>query len=173
MNSHKFRIYVECHNDELFARKIGFGRKKIRHAKGKMNIFKVFSRPISQGIVHIGLIDADPHAPRVSELDEKYERIDNLENGDLVLYKQRDNNYFYLIEISPRLEQWLVKCFRESGIQNRLDATNPDDLATMLHEIRMEKNAKANKMIDELMSSGNREIEKIKEWIRNILGDVV
>jgi hypothetical protein len=151
-------IVVECYADELLIIKMGFAKKKIHHAGGKGKVLnKVRKLPNA-----IGIVDEDPNSEQPGELN-KYEVIQKKKT--ITFLKNKNTQGKFLIQISPDLEDWMLKRAKANKI-NPVDFSLPEK-ARELHRLTdIKKNKKYTDFIDKIIASDD-EIKVMKEWINN------
>jgi hypothetical protein len=149
-------IVVECYSDEYLIKQIGSCGRRIWHEEGKGN---VISRCSKQSDV-IGLIDADPTSPQPG-LKELYLLTEKF--GKLTFYRKREDSPNILIQITPRLEDWLIERARVNNMPIR-DYDLPES-PRQLHRIKhVEKDSRFHRFISHLIGR-DAEIQKIKDVI--------
>jgi hypothetical protein len=153
-------IAVECYADELLILKMGFPRKSIKHARGKGRVLnKIKNCPGA-----IGVVDEDPGMGQPDEL-KQYKTIQR--KGSITLLGKRSGDSIFVIQISPRLEEWLLK---RANINN----IKPEDFslsnkAEVLHGIKKPRdNKKYNAFLVSVIDA-DQEIKVMKEWIKEKL----
>jgi hypothetical protein len=105
-------IYVECYADEVLVRAItGLPPREISHElKGRS---RVVNR-VSRGRARKGLVDEDPATIQPAYFSHM-NVLQDLPGMGLRLLRDnaRDN---YIVVICPRLEEWIVRAARDTGI---------------------------------------------------------
>jgi len=95
-------VLVECYHDMALARCVGVRKSDLRHEHCKGNILNRLRRAMEPAT---GLIDADPGGLPLRELQNYRET--NSSAGLRLLLDARDGRR-KLIEMHPRLEEWLA-----------------------------------------------------------------
>lgn len=101
-------ILIECFNDEELVKQLGFKKKQYKHERNKGEVVKGLKKEPS---ISIGIVDEDQEANQPSEM-RFYQTIDTM---DSIKLKKKDTTKF-LIEISPRLEDWIYGVARRNKI---------------------------------------------------------
>ena len=104
-------VLVECFHDFALAKALGVRRQAIRHESGKGNVLNRLSKAQAEAV---GLLDEDPHGGNPPAQLANYEEKDR--TGGLRLLVHRQDPSKHVIEISPRLEEWLVARARTCNI---------------------------------------------------------
>jgi hypothetical protein len=148
-------IIVECDSDTRLVRLLGIPKNKIRH--GGHGRGDVLNR-LGEVNESIGLIDEDPGV-NPPKNKEEYDMI--LQWGGLSLFKHQKNPSRCFIQISPRLEEWLLSCAKRSEM-------NPQDFGfpssgNELHRINhYEKRPMFEAFVQKLLSR-DFEMKKLQE----------
>ena len=153
-------IVVEGNADKLLIKTMGFAKKLIHRAGNKGNVFKKvrnFSRAV-------GIVDEDPNSEQPGEL-RQYEVIKK--KGTIKLMEKKNDKAKFLIQISPRFEDWILRRAKENKI-NPGDFSLPDTPRELHRLIRLEKNKKFIDFLTKLINSDN-EIKEMKEWIKEVV----
>ena len=104
-------IFVECKPDFELVKSLGIGKKLIAHAGNKASICKRLQKIKNSK----GMVDEDPYSIQPSYI-KNLEEVSN-ENDIKLLFDRRRNNY--IIVLSPRLEEWVLKVAEKNGIDPR------------------------------------------------------
>ncbi len=146
-------IYVECKPDKALVMSLGIPKKYIRHVGGKSNICKRLER----GYGLKGLMDEDPLSTQPPYI-KSLEVINELSNFKILHDPHRNN---YVIMLSPRLEEWILKIAKEVNINvsNYGLPTNADDL----HKVINVKLENFRKLLSDLRdrSKAIKDLERI------------
>ncbi len=143
-------IYIECNPDLALVKSlINVPRRGIVHEyKGKEEICKRLRKQDDS----IGLIDEDPLSTQPSYVKEAGLEGDHSEHDLKLLYHRASNNY--LVVLCPRLEEWVLKAARETGIDVR-KYDLPND-AARLHRYINIKLGKFENLLEDLRDSSSR-----------------
>jgi len=126
-------------------------KRDIVHAENKAGVIK---RLIKHYENSKGVVDEDPGGSAPKYL-QRFRKVEDLSEYALkLLYYARGNNY--LIILSPRLEDWILKAAKESNIDVKMYGL-PDDPIKLHAEINIQIN-KFEKLIRDLMKT----IKKLK-----------
>ncbi len=125
-------IIVECYNDKALVHRIGFSGDEVRHEFGRS---RVLGRVEQEQKTVIGIIDEDPCAGQHPKMRE-YEPQSKW-TGAIKLLKRKGNYTKRLIQISPRLEDWLYVVAKRNRISPK-DFGLPDDPEELHHLPRRE-----------------------------------
>ncbi len=128
------RIHVECLTDKYLIsalmRKHRFSGRNIIDSGNKDRVLK----SVEKASAGIGIIHQDPHAHRRRAMNSYTEtgRI-----GSLILYSHKDSAK-YIVEICPRLEDWLLLRSQKSHIDP--SKFNLDVSAKHWHVLQINRN---------------------------------
>ena len=153
-------ILVECKPDMALVNCLGVSMKEIIHCGNKSRICKRLERTRGQ----IGLVDEDPYSaqpPYISKL-----KIINNKSGFKILYDPRRNNY--LIILSPRLEEWILRAAKEAGVNVKKYGLPPggDDLHRVVN-LRIDK---FRELVSDLRSK-SRIVRELEKTLKQVLLD--
>jgi hypothetical protein len=152
-------IIVECYKDQALVYRIGFTPDRVRHAHNKSRVLWTVEKRQKA----VGIIDEDPSAGHPGYLKE-YGEKDAI--GRIKLLIRRDDDGKRLVQISPRLEDWLYGIAKRNKIlPNRFGLPDdPEELHSM--SLGVGKNRENfQKFVDELRGTKNDEISMLKRWI--------
>jgi hypothetical protein len=96
-------VLVECYSDTALIRALGVQRRNRLHEFCKGNVMNGLRKATSDAT---GLIDADPNSSPPAEL-ANYRQIENANGLRLLVHTQEPRKR--VIEVGPRLEEWLVE----------------------------------------------------------------
>jgi hypothetical protein len=147
-------IIVECNPDEFLVRLLGFS--KIKHAGGKGKVLE----KIKENRGSIGIIDEDPDSRQSKERNE-YVENESIANIKLLVNKHDESQR--VIQISPRLEDWILHLAR----QNQIHPTKfglPND-ADKLHTPHIEKKRNFQEFMNNIVEKDGVEISMLKKWL--------
>ena len=153
-------IVVEGYSDKALVADMGFPRKQIKIGRDKGRVLE----SVRNGQATIGIIDEDPDSGQPSDL-KKYIEKDSRHTIKLLVWKDDDSKR--LIQISPRLEDWLYS----RAIQNQISPRSfglpkyPEDLHKILH---VERNRNFHSFLNELIEADD-EINTLKKWILEVI----
>lgn len=156
-------IFLECNNDELLIKSLGFFRKQIFHVFNKGQVVKRVGKETRA----IGIIDKDLDRDRPKEMDDYVEVKDN-RTGDIILFQKKDDKWKRLIQIAPYLEGWLLNRAKRNKI-NPKKFNLPDDPEKLHNTPRLKKDRNFQKFLEKLIETDS-EIHTFKKWIEEALG---
>jgi len=160
-------IVVECYRDQTLAYRLHFVPEQVRHAHNKSRVLGTIEK-LRKGV---GLIDEDPGTGRSVYLKRYRER--NVEGDIKLLVREDDNGKTVIrrvIQISPRLEDWLYKIAARNGIlPEKFDLPEePKKLHSM--SLRSGKNLpNFQRFLDALRKKNDNEINTLRKWIREVM----
>ena len=160
-------ILVECKPDRILIKKLfpALSMKAIRCKNGKSEVIKHLSKTNHQELTQysrvLGMVDKDPGKTIIKLFDE-FNLIEEYSDFDFKLYKHPNNRL--VIELNPRLEEWILSTAKSENIDIR-DYDLPED-GNEFHEIVNSNIEDYTKLVDALTK--NRRIQKLKEIISNI-----
>jgi hypothetical protein len=150
-------ILVECNPDEYLVSNLGFSKKKIKHEGGKGKVVGKLTKMKRA----IGIIDEDPDSTQPGELSNY---IDREVCGNLKLLQNRDDGDKLIIQISPKLEGWILLRAKYNEISPK-DFNLPED-PEKLHSItRIERKDNFQRFLKKLLDSNDDELNKMREWL--------
>lgn len=153
-------IVVEGNSDKLLIKTMGFPRKLIHRAGNKGNVFKkVRNLPKA-----VGIVDEDPNSEQPGEL-KQYKVVN--EKGTIKLMEKKNEKAKFLIQISPRFEDWILQRAKENKI-NPGDFSLPKTPGELHRLTGLEKNRKFIDFLTRLINS-DTEIKAMKEWITKVV----
>ncbi len=151
------RYIVECKPDKLLIKfLINVPKKSIVHAANKTEVIKTLLKISDDAI---GIIDEDPWSLQPSHL-KKFELKKNFSNYGLSILHENQTKK-KLVIIKPRLEDWLLRAGKESGVsfkRYKLPETGKD-----LHKVINTNLEKLQTTLNELLKSKNARLFKLKE----------
>jgi hypothetical protein len=153
-------IVVEGKSDKLLIKTMGFSKRVIHRAGNKGNVFKkvrIFSPAV-------GIVDEDPNSEQPGEL-KQYEVINK--KGTIKLMGKKNDNTKFLIQISPRFEDWILRRAKENKI-NPGDFSLPDTPGELHRLTGLENNKKFIDFLTKVINSDS-EIKAMKEWIKEVI----
>jgi len=154
-------IITECFNDTELVYRIGFSGNMVRHEYGRS---RVLAKVEEKQKAVIGIIDEDPGAGQHPKMNE-YE-FQSRGTESVKLLKRKDNNTKRLIQICPRLEDWLCLIAK----RNKLSFPEigvPDD-PEKLHGVR-QWDENFRKFLIALNKTKDDEINMFKKWIKDAI----
>ena len=156
----KTMIVVEGHSDKALVAEMGFPRKQIKIGGDKGRVVN----SVRKGQAAIGIIDEDPYSVQPSDLKKYIEKDSGL---TIKLLARKDDGSKRLIQISPRLEEWLYSRARQNQIFPK-DFGLPGD-PEGLHKIpRYDRNNNFRRFLNELIEVDD-EIKTLKKWISEVI----
>lgn len=151
------KVYVECFHDMALVKALGISKDNSRHAGSKGNILNCLRK---ENIAVLGLIDADPSSARPPEL-LNYNRIKSEFN--LNLYQNKNEKTKTIIEINPRLEEWLVERAKKNNF-NLSGYGLPESAGELHRNPRYDKKPKFHMFLVDLLKN-DEGMKKMKEWL--------
>ncbi len=155
-------IIVECYLDEFFIKRIGFTRKQVKHEGGKGKVLEKVKKNKNRNV--IGIIDEDPDSHQPLEM-ERY--IEKRKGSAIKLMVRKDDDTKKIIQISQRLEHWLLHRARKNRISIR-DFGFPDDPDKLHDKPHIERHPKFQNFLNELIKRDN-EIKTLRKWIKEVI----
>jgi hypothetical protein len=157
-------IVVECDKDQALMYRMSFVPDQVEHELGRSRVLaKVEKRQKA-----IGIIDEDPQSRRPEYLEAYSEKNTS---GKIRLLVREDDNEKWIIQISPRLEDWLCGIAKRNKIlPEEFDLpTSPGELHRM--SLKVGKNRENfHRFLDALRRTKDNEIVTLREWIRQAIG---
>ncbi len=153
-------IVVEGYSDKALVADMGFPGKRIKIGRDKGKVLE----SVKKGQAAIGIIDEDPDSGQPSDLRNYVEKDSR---STIKLLVRKDDDSKRLIQISPRLEDWLYS----RAQQNRIDPKSfdlpkcPEDLHKIL---RVDKKEDFHRFLNELIEADD-EIDTLKKWISEVI----
>ena len=152
-------IIVECYRDREWLYRTGFSN--IRHAHNKGRVLEAVDRSRKA----IGVIDEDPGSGRPKYLKEYEER--GTKGGIKLLVKKGDDGK-RIIQISPRLEDWLYGIAKRNEI-SPAGCGLPDDPGR-LHSSSLKRDMNEFQRFSIAVNrASDDEIDTFKKWIREAI----
>jgi len=153
-------IFLECNNDELFIKSLGFFLNQISHERCKGEVVKKVHKQSKA----IGVIDEDrgTNTPRIMK-----NYLENESKGSIKLFQEQDNKQKKLVQVSPYLEHWLLNRAKKNGI-NPKDFNLPDDPKKLHGLVKLEKNENFRAFLNKLIDIDN-EIRTLRKWLEEAL----
>jgi hypothetical protein len=147
-------IIVECFTDEFLVRLLGFSQ--VKHESGKGKVLKsIRNKPGA-----IGIIDEDPDSDQPKERKEYFE----IESGSQIkLLTKRDDESKKVIQICPRLEEWILDRAKQNHVSPRNFglSNDPNDL----HIPHIERRKNFQKFMKEIIEKDDVEMKMLKKWL--------
>ncbi|MCK4764322.1 MAG: hypothetical protein KAW12_19135 [Candidatus Aminicenantes bacterium] len=156
-------IVLECNNDELIIKSLGFSRRQISHQRCKGEVVK----KVGKLAVAVGIIDEDFNLNRPREMDSYIEVGKKYPGRKIRLFQKRGDKGKKLIQISPRIEDWIL--YRAK--RNRLDPKKfnlPDD-PHKLHVIPNLDRHRGFKEFFKKLIDVDEEIKSLRKWVKETL----
>jgi len=157
-------IFLECNNDELLIKSLGFQRKGISHERCKGEVVKKVGKSSSA----VGIIDEDIKANEPREMNNYMEVSERKANRNIKLLQKKDDKQKILVQISPYLEHWLLNCAKRNKIKPK-DFNLPDDPQKLHAMTNLDRNKKFQEFLEKLIET-DTEIQTLKKWIEDALG---
>lgn len=155
-------IIVECYRDQALVYRIGFTSDVVRHAHNKSRVLATLEE-IQRAI---GVVDEDPWAGKSKYLKE-YDEKENV--GNIKLLIRKDETGKRIIQISPRLEDWLYTVAR----RNRISPENfglPDTPGELHSTSPQRDRENFRRFLIAVNRSKDEEINTFKRWIKEAIG---
>ena len=154
-------IIVECYKDCQLVYRMDFIPDQVEHAFGKTRVLAA----VDQKRKAIGIIDEDPQAGRPAYLKE-YDEKDAL--GSIRLLKRKDDDEKRVVQISPRLEDWLYSLAKRNKVfpEKFKLPSDPKEL----HNRSLKRDKDFRSFLIELVSKRkDDEINTLRQWIREAI----
>jgi hypothetical protein len=154
-------IIVECYRDQALVYRMGFIPDEVRHAHNKSRVLATLEE-IQKAI---GVVDEDPWAGRSKYLKD-YDAKENV--GNIKLLIRRGETEKMVIQISPRLEDWLYKVAK----RNRISPENfglPDTPGELHSASPQRDKGSFRRFLIAVNRSKDEEINTFKRWIREAI----
>lgn len=151
-------LFVECKSDETLAFALGLARRDVEHALGRASVCAQLSRRKNA----VGMVDEDPGSaaqPYLKRLTEQ-----SWEHEVRVLVDKERNNR--VIILSPRLEEWLVRSAKESGLK-MTDFGFESDTGLQLHAEINQRLGSLERLVKELLQIQSPRLLRL----RNLISD--
>lgn len=129
-------IFIECYNDEVLMKALGFKRREWKHEYSKGNV----CNSLFKNTDSIGIIDEDPSWSQPSYLKNLH-RDEIYISQNIILYHDNSRKNC-LVMICPNLEGWILKITQQAKIT--LSIYNLPGTEKELHAIGMNKNKLRN-----------------------------
>lgn len=147
-------IVIECFSDEALVHALGVSVKPI-HESGKGSVVN----RLMEETIAIGLVDEDPGANQPAKLKNGFISCETY--GSLRRLVQKGNPRQQIIELCPRLEDWLLARARAKGV-------NPADFgvpvtAQELHGKRCNQLPRFRDFLDSL--ANDEEVARLRYWL--------
>lgn len=160
-------ILVECKPDRSLIKKVFpvLSLKNIRCKNGKSEVVKHICKTNHQELIRysnvFGMVDKDPGKTNIKLID-RFRLIEDFSEDDICLYKHPNDRY--LIELNPRLEEWILMTAKLENIDLN-DYNLPED-ADEFHDMINSNLENYEKLIDTLIT--NNRIQKLKEVMSSV-----
>jgi len=157
------KVYVECYADEVLFEFIVRQKSRreidIIHAGSKSRVI----RKVTETLGSIGLIDEDSGSGLPKEMKEMIEEFDD-PYTKVRIYGYK--NCSKLIELRPRLEEWILRICDQSNIDPRKYSLPRDP--ELLHKTINQKLKKFQKLLEDL----HKNSKILREFI-NIVNKII
>ncbi len=150
-------LFVECRPDEALALALGVSKGNLEHAGNRSGVCAEVSRRSGA----TGMVDEDPDTaplPYMTTLAEQ-----TVKHDIRVLYDSQRGSR--LVVICPRLEEWLVKAAKSSGLR-MTEFGFDNDNGKHLHGIINDRLPNVRRLVDALLSAGNLRILHLQSLIK-------
>ena len=152
-------VLVECYHDAALAKALGVTARNLRHEACKGNVVKRLSKAREETV---GLLDADPgKGGRPKELDNYGEKGQGV---GLRLLVHRNDPSKRVIELNPRLEEWLVARADSCGV-SLSDHGLPDTGHALHGNPRRDRDPRFRQFLEQLVAADTA-MQTLKEWLR-------
>ena len=157
-------IIVECYKDQALVYRMGFIPEQVGHERGRS---RVLGR-VEEEQKAIGIIDEDPFAGQPEYLKE-YDEKDAKDNIRLLIRNDDDGERVIrrIIQISPRLEDWLYGIAKRNHIPPE-EFNLPNDPGE-LHNLPLKRDKNFMSFLITLNKAKDDEISTLREWIREAI----
>jgi hypothetical protein len=151
-------VLVECYSDTALIRALGVQRRNLLHEFCKGNVMNGLRKATSDAA---GLIDADPNSQNPPAELANYRQTEDAYGLRLLVHTQEPRKK--VIEVSPRLEEWLV------GRANacKLDLAQyglPQTASEMKRIPRYDKKSGFQRFLQDLLKADNG-MKTLKTWL--------
>ena len=147
-------IFFEGKPDGVLLKVLGFSRKQIKNATSKGEVCNRLNKEQRAS----GLVDQDPGSSNPSY----YKRL-QLQQSKYKLNQYQDSELGnQLIEICPRLEEWILALAKQQGVDPR--SFGLPDTAKKLHDQVNKKLDAFRKFVDTLQVNSD-ELELLRSWL--------
>jgi hypothetical protein len=157
-------IVVECFLDTYVVHSLGVSRKSIKHTRGKGKVLKKVREQARDRV--IGIVDEDPGNARSADMGN-YIESETLQSVKLLTRRDDDNKR--LIEISPRLEEWILHRAKQNKISPK-EYNLPEDGEELHKILHVEKKKDFQQFFQQLLDSNDDELNKMREWLTETVG---
>ncbi|MHA1143689.1 MAG: hypothetical protein ACTSRW_03060 [Candidatus Helarchaeota archaeon] len=152
-------IFVECKADEKLVKILIRGYPiKIRHSGNKSGVIKRLIKDEN----NVGMIDEDPGKPIPKSFNEKFQLFKEYNEFNLKLFQEPKKNNL-IVQICPRLEEWIIDACYKSRI-NLNEYKLPND-PMRLHSIINVHPNKIEKLLKTLKNS--MQLKRLKKIFIN------
>ncbi|MBU1261807.1 hypothetical protein KKG61_00345 [bacterium] len=155
-------IITECYKDTVLVHRIGFPGDQVKHEFGRS---RVLGRVEQKQKAVIGIIDEDPGTGQPLKMKE-YE----FQSGDtkaIRLLKKKDDKTKRLIQICPRLEDWLYVVAKRNRISP--DKFGLPNNPCALHSRSLRGDDDFHKFLIALNKTKDDELNTLKRWIKEAI----
>jgi len=161
-------IVVECYRDEALLHRIGFTPEQIKHEFGSS---RVLGRVEQERELVIGIIDEDPRVGKHPAMKEY--KLQRSAKKAIKLLKRRNDETKRLIQISPRLEDWLCEVAKRNKISPKKYGL-PDDPEELHREVSLAEDENSQRenfrrFLIALVRANDDEIDTLRKWLREAI----
>lgn len=160
-------IVPECYIDTMLIETLvpPNKRKRYNHQHGCFAVSNEMEFRSLKDKFAVGIIDNDK---RKAKYLKGFTEIDNI-GSELRLFKKERTHHYY-IEISPAIEDWILKVCKESGI-DMADFDLPDNIQSLVKITKPQTSSNDKRFINlflALKNKNNRTVLKLKGWIEKL-----
>ncbi|MFH1097954.1 MAG: hypothetical protein ABH886_02220 [Candidatus Desantisbacteria bacterium] len=155
-------IITECYRDTALMYRIGFYKDQIRHEFGRS---RVLGRVEQEQKAVIGIIDEDPEAGQHPTMKEYNSQRSSTKA--IKLLKRKNDDTKRLIQICPRLEDWLYVIAMRNKLSPK-EFSLPDN-PKELHEGSFRSDENFQRFLIALNKTKDDEINMFKKWIKEAI----
>lgn len=155
-------IITECYKDKALVHRIGFSGEYVWHEFGRS---RVLGKVEQSKTPVVGIIDEDPNAAKPPEMKEYIFQEESTETVKLL--KRKNDDTKRLIQICPRLENWLYMVARRNKVSPSQFGLpgNPEEL----HTLSFRSSENFHKFLIVLNRAKDYEIDILKKWIKETI----
>ena len=158
-------IIVECHNDQALLYRMSFTPDQVRHAHNKSGVLTLLGKQKYQAVC---VVDKYPPTEEHPSVKQQYD--EKTVKGGIRLLTRKDGGKKSVIEISPRLEDWLYSIAKRNRIspeEFKLPA-DPEKLHVMSLRPRRNRH-NFQRFLDAIKKTD--EVIMLKNWLREAIAE--
>ncbi|MCR4314897.1 MAG: hypothetical protein NUW37_00965 [Planctomycetes bacterium] len=151
------KFFFECNNDEAVLKALGVSRKQRKHIERKGQVIRRVAK--EEGSV-VGMVDSDPEG---GNPPRDLSRFTETKNQYGLTIKRRGAENKFIIEIRPRLEDWLIE--RANTARIDLKKSKLPETGDKLHKLpNISKTEKFKQFLETLLEK-DAGMQFLKTWI--------